>query len=71
MAKMTKVKSSNKNGIPLRVADEDGLCVLVGGVDGEVEGGLCVVVGGVEDGLCVVVGGVDGVMFVIFTIQFE
>ena len=60
MAKMTKVKSSNKNGIPLRVADEDGLCVLVGGVDG-----------GVEDGLCVVVGGVDGVMFVIFTIQFE
>jgi hypothetical protein len=34
MAKMTKVKSSNKNGIPLRVADEDGLCVVVGGVDG-------------------------------------
>jgi hypothetical protein len=63
MAKMmTKVKSSNKNGIPLRVADEDGLCVLVvGGVDGGVEGGLCVLV----------VGGVDGVMFVIFTIQFE
>ncbi len=45
MAKMTKVRSSSKNGIPLRVADEDGLCVVVGGV--------------------------DGVMFVIFTIQFE
>jgi hypothetical protein len=34
----------------LVVADEDGLCVVVGGVGG---------------------GWVDGVMFVIFTIQFE
>ena len=49
MAKMRIVKSSNKIDIPLVVADEDGLCVVVGGVG----------------------GGVDGVMFVIFTIQFE
>ncbi len=50
MAKMRIVKSSNKIDIPLVVADEDGLCVVVGA----------------EDGL-----GGDGVMFVIFTIQFE
>ena len=44
MAKMVNVTSSNKNDIPLVVA---------------------------EHGLGVVGGGVDGVMFVIFTIQFE